>query len=115
MIASVQSDGVLDSKPGVDGDVMDLRVRSGHRCDRLNDLATAGSDNRHLLPSILSQGLAGGRIAGCDPMRHFWDSVSLTDPPPVVVESLESAGFRELEHRPAGGLLGEFRAESPDA
>jgi hypothetical protein len=115
MIASVQNDGVRDSDPGVEDDVVDLRVRFPHRCERLNAVATAGTGNRHRHRSILSLGLAGGRIAGCDPTRHFWDSVSFSDPPPVVVEGLASAGFRELVYRPAGGLLGEFRAESPDA
>lgn len=50
-----------------------------------------------------------------DLMRHFWDSVSSFESPEGVVNRMEAAGFVEVEYRPAGGLLGEFRAKAPDA
>ena len=60
-------------------------------------------------------GLCCGDSSIRDLMRHFWDSISSFESPEVVVDRMEAAGFVEVEYRPAGGLLGEFRAETPDA
>ena len=58
-------------------------------------------------------GLACGSLSVRDLLRHFWDSISSFAPREVVLEKLENAGFTEVEYRPAGGLLGEFRATAP--
>ena len=50
-----------------------------------------------------------------DLMRHFWDSISSFESPEGMVGRMQAAGFVEVEYRPAGGLLGEFRAKAPDA
>ena len=60
-------------------------------------------------------GLLCGDASVRDLMRHFWESISSFESPEVVADRMEAAGFIEVEYRPAGGLLGEFRAEVPDA
>ena len=48
-------------------------------------------------------------------MRHFWESISSFGSPEEIVDRMKAVGFAKVEYRPAGGLLGEFRAENPSA
>ncbi|MAD77966.1 MAG: hypothetical protein CMJ51_01170 [Planctomycetaceae bacterium] len=57
--------------------------------------------------------IACGSWSVRDLLRHFWDSISSFAPRDVVLGKLKDAGFTEIEYRPAGGLLGEFRATAP--
>lgn len=66
---------------------------------------------RELGPTVL--GIVCGSRAVRDLMRHFWDSISSFESPENVLRHLEEAGFKDVEYRPAGGLLGEFRATAP--
>lgn len=62
-------------------------------------------------PTVL--GIVCGSRSVRDLMRHFWDSISSFESPETVLRHLEEAGFTDVEYRPAGGLLGEFRATAP--
>ena len=135
-------EGSFDSIPV--GDACFDALVSGYAIRYANDLDAALKEIRRvvvpggrvvLLEMIVPRSRMGRRIGGglahwfgapllgvlCgdasvrDLMRHFWESISSFESPEVIVDRMKAAGFVEVEYRPAGGLLGEFRAEVPDA
>ena len=41
-------------------------------------------------------------------LRYYWDTIAHCVPPDVILESLRSSGFVEVQHRARGGLLSEY-------
>jgi demethylmenaquinone methyltransferase/2-methoxy-6-polyprenyl-1,4-benzoquinol methylase len=59
-----------------------------------------------VLPRVmrLSTGSADAELL----LRYYWDTIAHCVPPDVILESLRSSGFVDVEHRARGGLLSEY-------
>jgi demethylmenaquinone methyltransferase/2-methoxy-6-polyprenyl-1,4-benzoquinol methylase len=64
---------------------------------------------RRIVPMIAK---LGGRDASTI-MRYFWDTIDNCVPPATIIDSLERAGFANVERREIFGLFSEYDAERP--
>lgn len=47
-------------------------------------------------------------------MSYYWDTVEQCVPPTLIVEALESVGFKDVERRVLFGVFGEYTATRPE-
>ncbi|MEE2896059.1 MAG: class I SAM-dependent methyltransferase [Planctomycetota bacterium] len=92
--------------PGAPVAILEMIVPRGRTARRITQGLVRG-----IGANILGAACGGRDVR--DLMRHFWDSICSFEPPDSVVSRMSAAGFDEAEYRPAGGLLGEFRAVQP--